>query len=946
MLDVMTCAVCGRPLPDDARFCPGCGAAVTSSLATDERKIVTVLFADLVDSTGLAQRLDAERAREVLGRFYDAATQELLNLRGRPEKFIGDAVMAVFGLHQVHEDDALRAVRAGLAIRERARRLRAELALEVDLEVRVGIESGEAATGTGPTEQLLVTGSVVNAAARMQGAAAPGEVLVGATAHSLTLAAVSFGEARDVEAKGFDERLRVHPVLGLTTRSVRRTIPFVGHSLELTSLRESFHRVAAGGTPTLVTITGEAGAGKTRLADELIAGLEPGVAVLHGHAEVPAGSASFAPVAAIVRQLAGIDENDPPDQVTLRLRELVDGCCDATESERVAAGLGLSLGVSEPGRDESAFIDDVQNGFLRLVDGLSSGLPVVLEFEDAHQLSAPMLDLVERLVSPGRRGPALVLVLARPELHELRPRWAEHASHHVQIGLAPLSREDAVELVRQAGGDRIDPREAGEIADRAGGNPFFIIETTGWLLREGRTHTHAVPPTVQAVVAARIDSLRPPTRALARRTSVFLSSFDLEEVRVLAPAEEAVEARLSELEDAELFDRIDDGAPRWRFRHQTLRDVAYASLPKRERRELHVAVADRLIADGHRSWAADHLEQAAFAAADLEPNARTLPDRAADALAEAGDRARRRMENRSALDRYRRALALAGEGSLWGVREARVLAGMGEAFYWLGEYPGATEVLEQAVDLATRLDDDVALSLALRFLGDISINVAADLDLAERQLAGALEAAERLGDPDAIARTLLFAGWVPWTRNQLEQAEATWRRALELASSVEDRWALVRALVSLSIVIGDLDRLDEATATIERARETAIDMGDRFSLAVATVQEGRLLEERGDFEASLPYFDRGIEIYTELGARWELGDALAERGIAQRELGRYDEAERDLQRAIAISEELGERQLAGWTWRALAHVSERRGDHATAEEHRRRAALEESRRPR
>ena len=171
MLSVMTCAVCGRPLPDDARFCSGCGAAVASSLGTDERKVVTVLFADLVDSTGLAQRLDAERAREVLGRFYDAATHELLNLRGRPEKFIGDAVMAVFGLHQVHEDDALRAVRAGLAIRARAHRLREELGLAHELEVRVGIESGEAATGSGPSEQLLVTGSVVNAAARLQTAA-------------------------------------------------------------------------------------------------------------------------------------------------------------------------------------------------------------------------------------------------------------------------------------------------------------------------------------------------------------------------------------------------------------------------------------------------------------------------------------------------------------------------------------------------------------------------------------------------------------------------------------------------------------------------------------------------------------------------------------------------------------------------------------------------------
>ncbi|MGZ8601213.1 MAG: AAA family ATPase [Actinomycetota bacterium] len=940
----MTCAVCGRPLLDDARFCSGCGAAVTSSLVTDERKVVTVLFADLVDSTGLAQRLDAERAREVLGRFYDAATHELLNLRGRPEKFIGDAVMAVFGLHQVHEDDALRAVRAGLAIRARAHRLREELRLADELEVRVGIESGEAATGSGPSEQLLVTGSVVNAAARIQTAASPGEVLVGATAHALTRSAVSFGDARDVAAKGFEEPLRAYPVQGLSTRSVRRTIPFVGRDRELIRLRETFHEVVAAGTPSLVTIVGEAGSGKSRLADELFAGLEPGVAVLHGHAQVPAGSASFAPVAAIVRQLAGIEDDDPPDLVTERLRELVDGCCDATETDRVAGGLGLSLGLTEPSLDESAFVQDVQGGFLRLVDGLSAGLPVVLAFEDAHELAAPMLDLIERLVSARRRGPALVLTLARPELLETRPRWGVDAADHTRLALEPLSDEEAIELVRQAGGDRIEDRDAETIAQRAGGNPFFIVETTGMLL-EGHRHAGAVPPTVQAVVAARIDALPASAREVARRSSVFLSSFDRDEAATLAPAEGAIDARLEELEDAELLVRVDDGGPRWRFRHQTLRDVAYASLPKRQRRELHLAVADRLLADGHRSWAADHLEQAALAALDLEPASRELPDRAADALAEAGDRARRRMENRSALARYRRALALAGDGDRWGVREARVLAGMGEAFYWLGEYPGATEVLDQAVEFGTRFDDDWTLALALRFLGDISINVAADVDRAETLLERSLDAAERLGEPAAIARTLLFAGWVPWTRTRLEAAEAIWRRALEIAEANDDRWARVRSLCALSIVIADQDRLDEATEMIERAREVAIDMGDQFSLAVATVQEGRLHEERLDFEKSLPYFDRGIEIFTDMGARWELGDALAERGIAERELGRLDDAERDLRRAIAISEELGERQLAGWTWRALAHVSERRGDHEVAEEHRRRAALEESRRP-
>ncbi|MGH2540691.1 MAG: tetratricopeptide repeat protein, partial [Actinomycetota bacterium] len=495
----------------------------------------------------------------------------------------------------------------------------------------------------------------------------------------------------------------------------------------------------------------------------------------------------------------------------------------------------------------------------------------------------------------------------------------------------------------------------------------FIIEITGMLLPDdgggagARAPTvqsaGAVPPTVQAVVAARLDALPAATRDLARRSSVFRSSFALDDVGALVGVEggglvdvegggEGLAQQLGELEDAELMVRTDDGAPRWRFRHATLRDVAYSSLPKRQRRELHVAVAQRLTADGHREWAAEHLELAALAAIDLDPSSRELRDRAADALAESGDRARRRMESRSAIDRYERALAIAGDESGWGVREARALAGMGESGYWLGEYPAATEALERAVALGTRLDDDWSLALALRFLGDIAINVWADLDRAEALLDRSLEAAERLGDPHAIARTLLFAGWVPWTRNELETAESLWRRALSISEDTDDRWAHVRALCSLSIVLSDLDRLEEATETIELARKLAVDMGDRFSLAVATVQEGRLHEERGDFERSLPFFDRGIEIFTELGARWELGDALAERGIVEREMGRFDDAERDLRGAIAISEELGERQLAGWTWRALAHVSERRGDHERAAEHRRRADHEESRRPR
>jgi tetratricopeptide (TPR) repeat protein len=263
---------------------------------------------------------------------------------------------------------------------------------------------------------------------------------------------------------------------------------------------------------------------------------------------------------------------------------------------------------------------------------------------------------------------------------------------------------------------------------------------------------------------------------------------------------------------------------------------------------------------------------------------------------------------------------------------------MGEAHYWLGEYPAATESLERAVALGTDLDDPFTLALALRFMGDIAINVEADLDRAEALLDRSLIAAEELGDPWAIARTLLFAGWVPWTRERYEDAGAIWRRALSMADP-DDGWARVRALNCLSInLTGGLERAgpaalaanEEALRLSDEASALAEEIGDQFSIAMTAVQRARVLEDLGRREEAMPSFDRAVAIFDDLGARWEYADAIAERGIAKRELDRLDEAEEDLLEATRISEELGERQLASWVWRALARVAERRGDHAQA----------------
>ncbi len=914
-------------------------------LETDERRMVAVLFADLVDSTGLAQRLDAERAREVLGAFYDAATEEILSLRGQPEKFIGDAVMAVFGLRQTSEDDALRAVRAGEAIVDRTRRLSGRLDLPMPLDVRVGIETGVVATGLGPTGQLLVTGQAVNVAARLQAAADPGQVLLGETAHVLTRMSVTFGEPREVAAKGFDGPLTAYPVASLTMRSARRTIPLVGRASELGLLRETFARTVAVGRQHLFTLVGEPGIGKTRLVEELIAGLDPGVTALVGRVQAHDWGADFAPISEMLRKLLEVDEEDPPEVVRTRLQQVVDGCCDESEVERVSARLALALDLDGRERDESTFLQEVASGFLQLIEALAHRAPVVLVFDDVHEAGPSELDLVERLAARSRSGvgPVLVVAAGRPEFLDFRPTWGNAATNHTLVRLDPLSQQDSEELARRAGGGRVRDATVSRIAARAGGNPFFIVETTGMLLHEQETigiHLGGpLPPTVQAVVAARLDHLPPQLRDLARRVSVFIYSFDLSELAVVSDADEQA---LRDLEEEEILDREERPRLRWRFRHEVLRDVAYASLPKRERLRLHLAIADALLKQSRRpAWAAEHLERAALASLDLDPSDRSVAERAAEALSEAGDIARRRMEGRAAVDLYERALAVSGPPETWGSREARMLAGTGEARYWLGEFAEAADVLDRAVELARRSQDPWAESLALRFRADIVLNVDRDPDTAERLFARALEAAAESGDTRALTRTLLFSGWTAFNRDDFDGAEQVWQRALDMARADHDRWAETRALTSLSVAISeDESRMEDAAILAKEALAVATDLGDEFSVAVASVQVGRVLRSLGQLREALPYMERGIEIFEERGARWELADALRERGVALRELGELDDAEHFLQASLRISEEMGERSLLPWTWSALAKVSLKRGDRAAAEERMRRAEEE------
>jgi class 3 adenylate cyclase/tetratricopeptide (TPR) repeat protein len=931
---------------------------------TEERKVVTVLFADLAASTELAARLDPERFREVIGAFYQMVSGELESLRGRVEKFVGDAVMAVFGLPTSHEDDAIRAIRAGFIIRDRTGKLGEALGLTMPLRVRVGINSGPVATGSGPAGQFFVAGAPVNMAARLEKAAEPDEILVGETTWQLARNSVEFGPARTIDAKGFEDEVSAWPVVELSTRSTRRTIPLVDRRRELAMLQETFGRVKESGRAHMMTMLGEAGIGKSRLVDEFVDGLGDDVKVLFGRASEFHEDVTFAPVAEMIRRELGVERDTPSPVVRQRLHDVVEGCCDPTEVQRVAGRLGLVLGLggdireAEPeqfwsenlsrfeayvegdGREGPRFrAAELRAGLLELLAGMTGQGPVVMVFEDLDMAKPELLDLVEQVLGGARRLPLFVVCVARDHLLEDRPGWGGGIPDAVALRLDPLSLEDATELAEVAGED-LDEKTAERIALHAGGNPFFIIETTGMLTEEhpehliGAAHSHLLPPTVQAVVASRIDHLSEEARDLARKASVFPGGrFELAELSLITdPRPETIRA----LEDSELIvrDREHDGA--WRFRHDVLRDVAYESLPKRERGRLHVMVAEGLEKDGQDRYpqsVAWHLEQAARASLDLDPGDFTLARRAVKALRRAGDLARWRMESRTAIDLYERALALSGPERAWGVPEARILSAVGESRYWLGDYDDAERTLDRALDLGG--DDEWTKALALRFLADIALNVREDLDRAEELFDRALRAARRLEESDqpwVIARVLLMAGWVPYWKRDFERARSMFEEALQIArhNPEEDRWAEARALVSLAASISPVGSEEDVLPLVQEALDLGRKMDDPFTIAVAQQSVGNSLRRAMRLDEALPTQDEAIQNFRDLDARWELASALGDRAFVHRLAGGLDEAARDFEEAIALCRRLGEKSLISWTASQLALVRLAKGDLAGA----------------
>src|SRR6266545_2411475 len=640
------CASCGYESAEAFKFCPECGAsAVAEVQPREQRKTVTVLFCDVTGSTALGEATDPEALRALLARYFERMKAIVESHGGTVEKFIGDAVMAVFGVPVLHEDDAVRAVRAAQEMREALP--------DLGVEARIGVNTGEVVTGT---EERLVTGDAVNVAARLEQAARTGDVLLGEGTLRFVRRTVEAEPVEPLELKGKADPVPAYRLLAIRESHERRHGPlFVGREHELATLADTWERVRVEQRCELVTVVAEAGVGKTRLAVEALARID--AMVLRGRCLSYGEGITYWPVVEVVKQLDVLPS-----------------------AAAAAAAIRSLLGQTEAGTSA----EEIAWAFRKLLEEQALRRPVVVIFEDIHWGEGTFLDLIEHVALLSAGAPILLLCTARPELVDRRPTWP------VALRLDPLDQEEVEELIPAS-----VPAELREkILRAAGGNPLFVTEMVAMAGQaEGEV---TVPPTLRALLAARLDQLDAAERRVLERGAVEGEVFHRGAVQTLSPEEPQVTARLAALVRRELVKperaRIpgDDG---FRFRHVLIRDTAYDALPKATRAEL-----DEIL--GH------HLEQACRYKAELGRQDLVLARRASERLAAAGRRALGRGDDGAAAGLLRRALELTRPERLDVVLELD----LAQAVFVDGL--NAAEIADKAAERARAAEDEAAYALA------------------------------------------------------------------------------------------------------------------------------------------------------------------------------------------------------------------------------------------
>ena len=897
------CPRCGEGNPDRARFCLACGTALAEAevAATETRKVVTILFTDVTGSTSLGERLDPESLRGVMGRYFNLARGVVERHGGTVEKFIGDAVMVVFGVPQVHEDDALRAVRAAVELADELAALNDELerTYDVRLELRTGVYTGEVAVGAG---EVFATGDAVNVAARLEQGAAPGEILIGEPTRRLLGGAVAVEALAPLDLKGKASPVRAWRVLELVgdAAAVRPDAPLVGRERELELLRSAYERAAHG--CQLVTVVGPAGIGKSRLVRELVSDVEREATVLQGRCLPYGEGITYWPVADIVRAAAGIDGTVSAAEARRRLAELPGADEDADViAERIAGAIGLG--------ESGAPSEEIFWAVRRLIEALAADGPLVLVFDDVHWAAPTFLELVEHLASHLPGTSVLLLCTARPELLETRAAWATRTENAVLAVLEPLDEVESSRLIESLGGALDDALER-RIVAASGGNPLFVEALRAMLLEtDGGNSDVAVPPTIQALLAARLDQLEPAERDVMRRASVIGEEFARPAATDLA-GRPSIDAELAALVRKDLLRKAagDD----FGFRHLLVRDAAYASLPRGLRADLHERLARYLEQRaGERQREIEeiigyHLEQACDNRGALGPpddHTRRLAAEAGRRLAAGGMRAGARGDNPAAASLLERALALAPADA---PEAAELRLFLGTTLMELGQLERAASELAAAEEDARRLGNrraELATGVTRTVLEMFS-NPAVDLAGAAASVEAAIPELERLEADAALSVVwkVLFIIYMIW--HDVARAEEAANNALEYARRAgQVRWeGEAQWFVALSLLVGPLPcrealrrceaLLGEAPGPLSSASVLTIVAALRALLG--DTDEGRRLVR----QAREGYRELGFVLYAE-----NMGQVEAQ---IEAHAGDIEAAERVLEVSTAALEAIGE----------------------------------------
>ncbi len=831
----MECPTCLGPIPDGARFCPSCGGPV--AVATGgERRVVTVLFADLVGFTGLAEHLDPEQVTRLVDSCFALLVADVTSFGGHVDKVLGDAIVALFGAPVAHEDDAERAVRAAL-------RMQATLAAHVaaldgapDIRMRIGIRTGEVLVGALAGSEYTAMGDVMNSASRLQAEAPPGGVLVGAETYALTRDAVRYEPIGQLVLRGrtqpLDTYLAIEAVTPPGTRRRRTGVPLVGRQHELTLGRSAIELALASNRSVLVAVEGESGVGKSRLLDELLEDLEsrPDVLVLEG-ACVPYGeSNAWWPIASALMDHLGVGPSTSAEQVRELARErgrrLFGEQADDASLGELAEAFAHLLGF--PSRLDSldpAVIRDTV--FMAIVAVLEAKLrtgPVVLGATDVQWADPVVLELFERLLVHLARHPFVVVTSARPG-PELGWPPTELRVTTVRLPLEPLSRAAAAELVGAVVGHPVDPALADELFDRSGGNPLFLEELAGLVASGGSVDE--LPDSLRALVAARLDRLPPEQRWIIDNAAVMGSTGSVMSLVVFArelgpPCDPADLAALVE------EGLIDLSGPRWRFRSNSVRDVAYQTLTKAVRAARHAGVA--AVAPAGRVSVDDLAHHAATAAElvdELGP-VRGVPsdirERAVELLLESGHRAFDHGSLKLVVRQTTRALELLDGGLTELGRQALVLRG--GANVEMRHVHAARGDLDRVLVAAVESGDRAVEAEARRWLGTLW-QLEGDLPAARRELGHAVEILRELNLPSRLARALRARGFLELFGGSLRDAEWFVGEAEGIYRELDDRRGLAwvdQHRAWASFISGDTEA---AEARLQRAATTLAEVGDR-----------------------------------------------------------------------------------------------------------------------